>query len=87
MSYFLYIIESLSSGDLYKGVSHDPYARLESHNSGLSKFTSLSMPWKLVFIREFESKTEALKEERRIKKCNRKYLAWFIAQPFNILNR
>ncbi len=85
MGYYLYIIESISSGDLYKGISEDINKRLKYHNSGLSKFTKSAMPWKLVFLREYESKSEALKEELRLKRCNRKYLDWYIHQATNKL--
>ncbi|MBS1654776.1 MAG: GIY-YIG nuclease family protein [Bacteroidetes bacterium] len=85
--YYVYIIESLTDGDLYKGSTNDYRKRLEQHNKGLSRFTKTKMPWKLVFVQVFESKSEALKEERRLKRCNKKYLLWLINQQVNMLNK
>ena len=85
MAHFLYIIESEKTGDLYKGVTQNPSDRLAAHNAGLSQFTKSGFPWKLVFLRTFTTKEEALKEEKRLKKCNRKYLDWLIRQPLNEL--
>jgi len=44
------------------------------------------MPWKIVFVQEFETKTEALIREKKIKRTNKEYLRWLIKQPVNILN-
>ena len=87
MAYYVYIIQSQISGDFYKGISQDVAKRVEHHNSGLSTFTKPFVPWVLVFVRSFPSKSEALKEELRLKKCNRSYLEWIIKQPFNLLNK
>ena len=48
--------------------------RLAQHNSNLGKYTSSRGPWQLVFSVEFETKREALIEEKRIKKLNKKSL-------------
>jgi putative endonuclease len=84
--YYVYIIESIRDGDFYKGSTENYIRRLEQHNSGENKFTRSKMPWKLIFVREFESKREALIEEKRLKRSNKIYLQWLIKQPVNILN-
>jgi len=83
MSYYVYIIESIVDGTYYKGSTQNPLLRLERHNNGESKYTSKKMPWKLVYLRMFATKTEALKEELRLKKTNRKYLSWLISTDSN----
>ena len=83
--YYVYILESEVDGDFYKGSTENYLKRFEEHNSGQSKFTSLKMPWKLVFVRSFEIKKQALIEEKRLKRCNKDYLNWLIKQPVNIL--
>jgi putative endonuclease len=85
--YFVYIIESESDGDYYKGITLDYQKRLIQHNQGESAFTRSKKPWKLVFVRKFETKQDALKEEKRLKRCNKKYLQWIITQKVNILNK
>ena len=84
--YYVYILESIVDGDFYKGSTEDYLKRLAEHNSGESKFTKTKMPWKLIFVREFNNKQEALIEEKRLKKCNKEYLRWLILQSQNILN-
>jgi putative endonuclease len=71
MSWFLYILQSQKDGDYYKGVTQDIEKRLFEHNTGQSRFTSTKMPWNLVYVFAFETKREALIEERRVKKLNR----------------
>ena len=83
--FYVYILESLIDGDFYKGMTEDYLKRLEEHNNGDSKFTRLKKPWKLIFVQAFETKKEALIQERKLKRCNKKYLNWLIAQPLNIL--
>ncbi|QLH48100.1 MAG: GIY-YIG nuclease family protein [Bacteroidota bacterium] len=67
MGWFVYILTSQKDGDFYKGITQNIERRLEEHNSGLSKFTSTKRPWHLVYSKEYESKREALIEERRLK--------------------
>ena len=85
--FYVYVLESCVDGDFYKGSTGDYLKRLIEHNNGQSIFNKSKMPWKLVFVKEFETKTEALKEEKRLKKCNKDYLRWLIEQPQNILNK
>ena len=85
--YFVYILESLVDGDYYKGSTEDYVKRLQQHNNGESQFTKSKLPWKLIFLKVFETKKEALVEEKRLKKCNKKYLKWLLTQPQNILNK
>jgi putative endonuclease len=84
--YYVYILESLVDGDFYKGSTSDYLKGLDSHNRGESRFTRSKLPWKIVFVQEFEGKTEALIQEKKLKRCNKEYLRWLIMQPVNILN-
>ena len=70
---------------IYKGYSLNPIKRLKQHNSDESRYTSNKGPWKLVFVQQFESKTDALKREKQLKRANSKYLEWCIGQSFNIV--
>ena len=85
LSHFVYIIESLVDGTLYKGYSTDCLHRLEQHNNGESQYTSGKMPWILVFVQEFATKREALIAEKKLKRCNSQYLRWLMEQPANLL--
>ena len=85
--HYVYILESLIDGDFYKGSTIDYLERLKQHNQGENQFTRSKMPWKLVFVQEFETKRNALIQEKKLKRCNKKYLRWVISQPLNILNK
>ncbi|MFV8360428.1 GIY-YIG nuclease family protein [Flavobacterium sp. LS1P3] len=67
--YFVYIIKN-HQGLFYKGFTQDLGKRIFEHNNDLSRYTSGKSPWVLVYFKEFETKTEALKEELRLKKLN-----------------
>jgi putative endonuclease len=85
--HYVYMIQSLVDGDLYKGSTEDYVRRLEQHNNGESRFTSIKCPWKLVYVEAFDIKSAALKREKQLKRCNRTYLNWLINQPVNFLNQ
>jgi len=70
--YYTYIIYSTSADVFYKGFSTEPMHRLCEHNNDLSHYTSGKGPWKLVYLKEFETKREALIDEKRLKKLNRR---------------
>ncbi|MBW6535545.1 MAG: GIY-YIG nuclease family protein [Mariniphaga sp.] len=52
----------------YIGYSSNLEQRLQYHNSGKSRYTSKKMPWKLVYTENFETRSEALKREKFLKK-------------------
>ena len=57
---------------LYCGYTNDPERRFAAHLSGkASKFTRANKPLKMVYIKEFDTKSEAMREECRIKKLSR----------------
>ncbi len=86
MRHYVYMIYSERLNIIYKGYSLNPIERLRQHNNNESKFTSNKGPWELIFVQEFEAKTEALKREKQLKKANSAYLKWCIEQPFNIVS-
>jgi len=85
MGYLGNILENATDNERYKGFSENPYERLIYHNLGKSKFTSSKQSWKLIFLKEFPSKTEALKFERWINKSNQKSLNQLIESPENLM--
>ncbi len=69
--FYVYIIYSAVKDVYYKGFTTDLEKRLLKHNSDESNYTSSVSDWVLVYSKEFGTKTEALKEEKRLKKLNR----------------
>lgn len=57
-----------ADGSLYCGWSTDPQRRLRQHEAGTaSRYTRVRRPVALVYSREFASRSEAMREEVRIK--------------------
>ena len=65
--YYVYILQSESTGELYKGSTEDLKRRLEQHNTGHSRFTKSNGPWKLVYYEAFLNKGDARREELFLK--------------------
>jgi putative endonuclease len=68
----VYIL-SCSDDTLYTGITNDLERRVEEHNSSKlgAKYTRGRRPVKLVYSKEVISRSEALKEEYRIKQLSR----------------
>jgi len=49
------------------GVSDNPERRLSYHNSIEKGFTSRYRPWEIKFTKEYSTKVEAMKIEKKIK--------------------
>ena len=61
-----------ADGTLYCGWSTDPERRLRQHQAGTaSRYTRTRRPVELVYTREFETRSEAMREEIRIKRLPR----------------
>ena len=71
--YHLYILKC-SDQTLYTGITTDLNRRLKEHNgAGLgAKYTAARRPVKLVYFKEFKNRSEASREEARIKKLSRR---------------
>ena len=67
MSWFVYIVEC-KDGKLYTGITNNLKRRIKVHNSGNGyRFTKYWWPVILQKSWDFETKSQALKEEARIK--------------------
>ena len=75
--FFVYIIESIATARWYYGsTERNPVERLIEHNGNHHHFTAHKGPWKLIFIRIFENKSEALKFEKKLKSLRNKKFIW-----------
>ena len=67
MSYYVYILRC-KDGSYYTGHAKNVEKRFEMHKKGRgARYTRMHEPEKLVYMEEFESRSEAMKRERRIK--------------------
>jgi putative endonuclease len=75
MDFYVYIIYSQSKERYYIGYTHDLDLRLIHHNEGWTKSTKSGIPWKLVYSEKFESRSQAMKREKEIKRMkSRQYI-------------
>ena len=67
MAAFVYLLRC-ADGSLYCGWSTDPERRLRQHQAGsASRYTRTRLPVELVYTRQFETRSEAMRAEARIK--------------------
>ncbi len=65
--YYTYIL-LIEDNSLYCGYTDDVERRFQAHMEGKgAKFTRAHKPVKIVYTKEFNTKSEAMKEEYRIK--------------------
>jgi len=73
--YYVYILYSEIIDTYYVGSTGNLSDRLSRHNSGRSTYTRRGVPWKIVYTKEFETKSEAYRSEMYIKsQKSRKYI-------------
>jgi putative endonuclease len=65
--YYVYILSSEKLNKKYIGSTEDLKDRIRRHNSKGSKFTSVGVPWKLIYYEGFLNKDDALREEKFLK--------------------
>ena len=69
--YYVYILQTVDN-TLYCGFTDDVEKRFEAHKNGEgAKYTRSHKPLKIVYTQPYETKSEAMKEEYRIKKLSR----------------
>lgn len=69
--WYVYIVQC-NDNTLYTGISTDLNKRIEKHNSGNgAKYTKTRLPVKLLYFKLYDNKSEASKEEYRIKQLKK----------------
>ncbi len=78
MTYSVYIIQN-PVGKFYIGQTNNLNDRLLRHNIGRSKYTRDKGPWQLVYQEVYQTRAEAMKREKQLKKWRRELLTNLIA--------
>lgn len=65
--FYVYVLQSIKDGRLYKGFTADLKNRLAEHNRDKVKSTNPFKPWKLIYYEAFIDKTDARREELFLK--------------------
>ena len=68
MNHWLYILRSIKDGKLYVGVTKNVENRFRQHNEGITPSTRYRKPFELIYKECYNSKREALKRERYLKR-------------------
>jgi putative endonuclease len=68
MPHYTYIIQSQMTDAIYLGSTHNPSLRLQHHNDEWTKSTKHGIPWKLVYLEEHPTKSDAIHREYEIKR-------------------
>lgn len=71
MSWYVYMLEC-NDKSLYTGITNNITARMNKHKCGSgSKYVGSRLPFLIVFVKEVDSKSQALRLEAKIKKQSR----------------
>lgn len=83
MTYYIYILYSVSIDRYYVGYSSDPWIRLEQHlNNTKDKYTGQTKDWELKAIfKVSDDESEAIRIERFIKKQKSRKLIEQLCYP------
>ncbi len=65
--HYVYILQSKSSGKLYKGCTSDLRRRIAEHNNRKVISTKAGVPWRLIYYQGLLNKKDALREEKFLK--------------------
>ncbi len=65
--FYVYVIQSKKTKDLYFGFTTDLEKRLEVHNQGKNISTKFGVPWEIVFCEGYRSEKDARMREKALK--------------------
>ncbi|MFZ2153184.1 MAG: GIY-YIG nuclease family protein [Microgenomates group bacterium] len=63
----VYVLKSRVNNRLYVGQTNDIERRMSEHNSGKSKYTSLTFPFDLIYGENMPTRIDALRREKSLK--------------------
>jgi putative endonuclease len=66
--YFVYILYSEKLNRYYVGSTNNITDRIKRHNAGQGGYTKKGIPWKLIQTFEFQTRSEAVRFEMKVKK-------------------
>lgn len=70
MPYYVYVI-LCEDDSFYTGYTGNLDSRIRLHMNGkAARYTRIHKPKKLVYVEQFDSRTEAMRRERRVKRLN-----------------
>ena len=87
--YCTYILQSEKTTQLYIGQTNNLLDRLARHNGNRNKWTKGKEPWKLIYVKENETRGEAMKLEKWLKGFkNKSYtIEWIKSREDNAVDK
>ncbi len=70
--YYVYILQSTVSSGYYVGHTDDVSRRLKEHNLGMTKYTRLARPWKVMYMEPYATRSAVMRREKEIKEMKSK---------------
>ena len=70
--YYTYVIKSLFLNIFYIGQTNNLTDRINRHNQNRNKYTKGKGPWELIFSKSFETRSEAVQLEIKLKSFRNK---------------
>ena len=67
--YFVYVLKSFKDNFHYIGHTHDLQQRLKSHNYKKVRSTKAHVPYEIIYVEKYPSKSEAIKREYYLKRA------------------
>ena len=67
MSHYVYVLKSLKDQKRYIGLTNNIKVRLSQHNSGKVTATRNRIPLVLIYLEEYDNRTEAAQREKFLK--------------------
>jgi putative endonuclease len=71
--FYVYILKSVRTKELYIGYTNNVVRRLKEHNEGISRSTKSMRPLQLVYFEGYADVRDARDRERKIKQFGRVY--------------
>ena len=65
--FYVYVLKSAKSGQLYTGCTSDLRKRLSQHNKGQSAWTKGGIPWDLIYYEACLNNDDAFSREKYLK--------------------
>jgi len=87
--FYVYVLQSLVSGQIYIGYTKNLKKRFKEHNQGLSLFTKRYKPWKLIYYEACLNEKDARRRERYLKTSQgtrllkRRLKEYFYSEKYN----
>jgi len=83
MPHYVYVI-LCDDGSFYTGITKDLDSRMRLHKNGKgARYTRIHKPKRLVYVEEHNSRSEAMKRERRLKKLRHRQKLKLITRKSN----